>query len=584
MTRFPPASRAVLATLVLMSWGGAALAPVPARAASQAAPADPAEADATPRESQGEAPLGLAGAYLAGRHAEAANDAGRAVSFFNQARELDPFNSRLVEDSYFLATQVGDFAQALPAAQRAYATNPRRGIAPVLLAADAYKRKDYAAAWGIVEKIPAQSINSFALPLLRAWALAPLRPAEEALAELAPFRNFQDTQRLLDVVSAMLNEHYGRKDAALAHYDILAAGVETERVSLLRVVTDGYHRLGRAAQAKEIIAGYAAAHGASPMLEAMAAAVDRPAPALTPQDGLAEALFAAAELLLRSEPNMARMQVATAYAQTAIHVNPQLAAARTFVGAVMAARERPDDSNAMLATVPKSAPGYLEARMQIANNLARMERTEESLAVLREVLKERPQWADIHIAVGDLLRREERFTEAAREYTAALKLRPDGDESNWAIYYTRGIAYERSKNWSAAERDFKKALELRPNEPSILNYLGYSYLDRGENLKEARRLIELAYTKRPDDGYIIDSLGWMLYILGEYDQAVLHLEKAVEAAPADATINDHLGDAYWKVGRRTEARYQWERALTLDVEDAQRAIIGKKLEQGLAQN
>jgi predicted negative regulator of RcsB-dependent stress response len=117
----------------------------------------------------------------------------------------------------------------------------------------------------------------------------------------------------------------------------------------------------------------------------------------------------------------------------------------------------------------------------------------------------------------------------------------------------------------------------------VLNYLGYSYLDRGVNLKEARRLIEMAYTKRPDDGYIIDSLGWMLFVLGEYDKAVTHLEKAVEAAPADATINEHFGDALWKVGRRTEARYQWQRALTLDVEDAQRASISKKLEQGLAQ-
>jgi len=592
MIRSVSARRAALLTFFLMGASAAALA-----AESTGQPSAPASADpgppaaaraptpiSTPASANG-APAGLAAAYLAGRHAEASNDTSRAVSFFNTARDLDPSNSRLVEDSYFLAVQVGDFAQAISSAKRAYETNPRRGIAPVVLAMDAYKKKDYATAWGYIEKIPAQSLNSFALPVLRAWASAPMKPAAPVLAELAPLKNFQDTAKLVDVMSGLLNEHYGLKDAAAAHYDTLAAGIETERVSVMRIVVNGYHRLGKAAQAKQVLARYEKARGASPMLEAMAMQIGGPTPAkITPQEGMAEALFAAGELLLQSEPNMVRMQVATAYAQTALYMNPQLSTARAFLGAAMAARGSLEESNAMLATIPAGAPGAMEARMQIATNLMQLQRPKEATTVLREVLKERPQWADVHVAIGDLLRREERFSEAAQEYTQALKLRPSQDESNWAIYYTRGIAYERSKNWDAAERDFKKALELRPNEASVLNYLGYSYLDRGVNLKEARRLIELAYTKRPDDGYIIDSLGWMLFVLGEYDQAVVHLEKAVEAAPADATINEHLGDAYWKVGRRTEARYQWERALTLDVEDAQRATISKKIQSGLAQN
>jgi Flp pilus assembly protein TadD len=530
-----------------------------------------------------EANLGLAASYLAARHAEANADTARAVSYFNSARDLDPANSRLNEDSYFLAVQVGDFAQAVPAAKRAFEANPRRGIAPVVLAADAYKKKDYQAAWGYVEKVPAQSVNSFALPLLRAWAMAPLRPAETALAELTMFKSFQDTAKLVDLVGGMLNEHYGLKDAALANYDALATTIETQRLSVLRTVVKGYHRLGKTAQAKEMLTRFQKAHGASPMLEAMGAALSQPAPKITPQEGMSEALFAASELLLQSEPNLARMQIATAYAQTALHVNPQLTVARAFIGSALSARGRPIEANAMLGSIPKTEPGYFEARMQIANNLAQLNRTDEALTELRALMKDRPQWPDVHIAIGDLLRREERFGEAVAEYSAALKLRPASAEENWALYYTRGISYERTKDWSNAEKDFKKALEIRPGEASVLNYLGYSYLDRGVNLKEARRLIEMAYTKRPDDGYIIDSLGWMLFTLGEFDKAVVHLEKAVEAAPADATINEHFGDALWKVGRVTEARYQWQRALTLDVEDAQRASIAKKLEQGLAQ-
>lgn len=548
------------------------------------APTPPAGPNAPPAAAPSSASSkgGLAAAYLAGRHAEANGDTSRAVNFLNSARTLDPNNNRLIEDSYFLAAQMGDFAQAVPAAKRAYDANPRRGLAPVILAADAYKKKDYQAAWGYIEKIPAQSVNSFALPVLRAWGAAPIKPAEAALAELTLLKNFQDTAKLVDLMGGLLNEHYGLKDAAGANYDALAANIETERTPVLRIVVKGYHRLGKTSQAKAVIQRFEKAHGASPMLEAMTVLLAQPAAKITPQEGLAEALFASAELLLQSEPNAARMQIATAYAQTAIHVNPQLTVARAFVGSAFTARGRLDEANAVLSAIPKGEPGALEARMQVAGNLAQMDRSEEALALLRDILKDRPTWADAHIAIGDLLRREERFAEAVSEYSSALKLRPANAEENWAIYYTRGISYERTKDWNNAEKDFKKALEIKPGEPSVLNYLGYSYLDRGVNLKEARRLIELAYTKRPDDGYIIDSLGWMLYTLGEYDKAVVHLEKAVEAAPADATINEHFGDALWKVGRRTEARYQWERALILDVEDAQRAAITKKLEQGLA--
>ncbi len=557
---------------------GADASPPPAAKA----PTPPAGPNAPPSASS---KVGLAAAYLAGRHAEANGDTSKAVNFLNSARDLDPSNSRLIEDSYFLSAQMGDFAQAVPAAKRAYDANPRRGIAPVILAADAYKKKDYQTAWGYIEKIPAQSVNSFALPVLRAWGAAPIKPAETALAELTLLKNFQDTAKLVDLMGGMLNEHYGLKDAAGANYDTLAASIETERTPVLRIVVKGYHRLGKTTQAKAVLQRFEKAHGPSPMLEAMNAMnamLAQPAAKITPQEGMAEALFASAELLLQTEPNPARMQIATAYAQTAIHVNPQLTVARAFIGSAFTARGRFEEANATLSAIPKGEPGALEARMQVASNLTQMNRSDEALSLLREILKDRPTWADAHIAIGDLFRREEKFGDAVAEYSAALKLRPAGAEENWAIYYTRGISYERTKDWNNAEKDFKKALEIKPGEPSVLNYLGYSYLDRGVNLKEARRLIELAYTKRPDDGYIIDSLGWMLFTLGEYDKAVVHLEKAVEAAPADATINEHFGDALWKVGRRVEARYQWQRALILDVEDAQRAAITKKLEQGLA--
>src|SRR5690606_16124011 len=156
------------------------------------------------------------------------------------------------------------------------------------------------------------------------------------------------------------------------------------------------------------------------------------------------------------------------------------------------------------------------------------------------------------------------------------------EPGQWVLYYTRGIAHERTKDWPAAEADFRKALELRPDQPAVLNYLGYSYLERKENYDEALAMIEKAVAERPDDGAIVDSLGWALYRLGRYEEAVGHLEKAVELMPVDSVVNDHLGDIYWAVGRTREAEFQWKRALSFEPDTEEEATrIRRKLEVGL---
>lgn len=528
---------------------------------------------------------GLASAFLSGRHAEATADASKAVDYFNQAIELDPQNQTLLQNAYFLAAQAGNFAIAIPDARKAYEAAPRRGMAPVILAIDHYKRGEYERAWFYLEKTPGQGMNGFALPLLRAWGMAPTQPAEKVMGELTLLKNFQDTSSLVEVMAGALNEFYGRDDAALAHYDGIAAHAENERISTVLLAAEGYDRLGKTAQAKAMLAKFQAAHGAvSPTVDAYLELLGHGAfPKMTLALGMAQALYAAGEVLLINDPNDFRAQVGIAYAQTALHLNPDLSLAHRFVGATLAARGRIDESNAMLATIKKGAPGYVEAQMQLAENLVRAKKPMDALTALRAVAKDRPSWPDAQLAIGDLLRQEKKFGEAATAYDVALKLTPGDKPENWVIYYSRGIALERAKSWDLAEKDFRKALQLKPDEPSVLNYLGYSYLDRGVNLREARKLIEAAFTKRPDDGYIIDSMGWAFYMNGEFEKAVAQLEKAVESAPADATINEHLGDALWKVGRRIEARFQWQRALGLEVEDAQRVAISTKLEHGLAQ-
>ena len=189
--------------------------------------------------------------------------------------------------------------------------------------------------------------------------------------------------------------------------------------------------------------------------------------------------------------------------------------------------------------------------------------------------------SDAAIALGDVLRRNERFEEAAAYYDIAISRTEAIEARHWSLFYSRGVTLERTDQWPRAEEDFLKALELKPDQPLVLNYLGYSWVEQGINLKHAMELIERAVVLRPTDGYIIDSLGWAFYRLGDFTNAVKHLERAVELRAADPIITDHLGDVYWRVGRELEARFQWERALVLGAEEDAAALIRQKLKEGL---
>jgi Flp pilus assembly protein TadD len=195
--------------------------------------------------------------------------------------------------------------------------------------------------------------------------------------------------------------------------------------------------------------------------------------------------------------------------------------------------------------------------------------------------KERADRWDTLMLLGNLWRSEKDFPKAVSAYDRAVTRIGKLEERHWNLLYARGIANERAKNWPRAEADFKKALELKPNEPYVLNYLAYTWVDRGENLEEAKKMLDEAVRQKPEDGAIVDSVGWAYYRLGNMEKALEYLEKAIEITPEDSAINDHLGDVYWRVGRRAEARFQWNRALSLNPEPEDVAKIKEKLEKGL---
>ena len=207
--------------------------------------------------------------------------------------------------------------------------------------------------------------------------------------------------------------------------------------------------------------------------------------------------------------------------------------------------------------------------------------TEAALEALRNLSRSHAGVMQVHVALGDMLRRAEKFDEAITAYTAALDLVAAPQEQHWVLFYTRGIAHERQKQWDQAEADFRKALALSPDQAQVLNYLGYGFIDMNRNLDEALAMIERAVELAPNTGYILDSLAWGYYRLGRYADALAPMEKASLMEPVDPIVTDHLGDVYWAVGRKLEARFQWRRALSFDPEEKEADRIRRKLEVGL---
>ncbi len=530
---------------------------------------------------------GLAGAYLAARHAEANADSNTATAFLERALILDPDNQQLLRQAFFTAAQAGDFARALPAAKRAMDSSRQQTLAALVVALGHFKKGEYELAGPILEKMSLQSQVGFALPMLRAWADAPHLPVERSLSELAPLNAPNGATDLYNVMSAMINEFYGRGPQALTYYDILGGKIDQLPLSLVRLVSAGYMRLGQPEKVKAMTDKYRATHGASPFsddyLDAFADPKRVPKK-ITPQDGMGEAMFAAAQMLLQNANTSFSAQLAVVYGQAALYMNPDLGIARRIMGAALAQRSHFEESNAILSSIKKGEPGYIAVQMQLADNYERMNRAPDALAMLQRIAKEEPSWPESFIAIGDHLRREKKFAEAVDAYDRAFKLYPKGEPTSWQLYYARGIALERIKQFDRSYKDFRQAIKLNPDDAGLLNYLGYSLVERNVDVAEGRQLIEKAFKLKPEDGYIIDSLGWAMFLMGETEKAVAQLEKAVESNPSDPTINEHLGDAYWKIGRRQEAMFQWRRALTLEPEDRQRSEIQSKLAQGLARN
>ena len=295
--------------------------------------------------------------------------------------------------------------------------------------------------------------------------------------------------------------------------------------------------------------------------------------------GAAEALMNLS-IALRQEN---RLSEAIVFGQYARALLPDDAGITLLVGDSFEAADRRLEANALYERIPTSHPLSWLARLRMAENLDLSNDTAGAIAVLQTMANERADRIDALTTLARILRQHERFAEAAAEYDRAIARLPRAEPWQWGLYYQRGISYERSRQWPKAEADFRRALELQPDQPDVLNYLAYSWVDRGESERfaEAERMLNRAVELRPNSAHIIDSLAWVKYRTGRYQEAVTLLERAIEIMPLDPTLLDHLGDAYWRVGRLQEARFQWQRALRNNPESELRAQLERKAERGL---
>jgi tetratricopeptide (TPR) repeat protein len=521
------------------------------------------------------------GAYLAGRHAQQEGSYRAAARWYEQALRADPRSPEVISRTFLMEADDGHFNEAVPLAQQALRLDSSDAVADLVLMVDRAKAGDKAAALARAEALPDDGLHRYAGPLARAWTrmgMGNLAGAEAALQDLDKFDGFQPLEYFQ---LGMIYDFAGNAAKAEEYYKKTLAATGQLNWRLADAMSNFYERHGRYDEAAAIYQRFVKENAGSELAETVQDYKPSgvPAPLVgSAVDGLAESLFDLASVVNRPET----IDLALIYDRCALELRPHLTVAQLLLADILTDQDKPGQSLAILTQIPANSRYSWSAQLRAAANLEALGRTDEATAQLQAMAAKEPKWASAEIQLGDLLRGQKRFAEAADAYSEAIKrLKAEGMPPRWALYYSRGIAYERSNQWSLAEADLEHALELKPDQPLVLNYLGYSWIDRGEKLHQGLKMIEKAVELRPDDGYIVDSLGWAHYRLGDYASAVEYLEKALELVPEDPTINDHLGDAYWKSGRMTEARYQWRRALQFKPEKEDVKPIEAKLDGGL---
>jgi len=518
------------------------------------------------------------GDFLAARLAQSRGDSKAAADYFVSALAHDPDNLDLMQRAFALQIAEGKIEAAVPLAERLTSLDSDSPLPGLVLGLADLRNGHYAESEKRFAALPKHGVNVFLGPLLSAWAVAGEGRTDVALERLAVLAQNNNLRPLRAFHAALINDLAGRTNAAEEQYQSALDGGQLN-IRTVEAMGSLYQRSGQVDRAKAIYGRYHAEHPDTLLFDGgilLKAGAAAPRAVVSAASGAAEALFDVATLLRQG--NVA--DHALLFARLAIFMQPDFPLAQMTAADILSAQGRPAEANAVYHAISPASPVHAFGRLRVAMNLDDMGDTAAALAELKTLADERPDNVDALVTMGDIQRRHKDFAGAVKSYADAIARLKGDDPAFWALYYSRGIALERSNQWPAAEADFVKALQIHPDQPDVLNYLGYSWIDQGINLDRGRAMIEKAVQLRPNDGAIVDSLGWALYRMGDFPAAVKMLEHAVELKPEDPTINEHLGDGYWQVGRQEEAREQWKRALQLDPEPEQLEPLKAKAASG----
>ena len=523
----------------------------------------------------------LSGAYLAARTADAGKDIGSAAAFYQAAYKADPDNLKLLERAIILTAASGDFDKALEFTERLVKDVPDSRVARLVRAVFAIRGKTYAGAIGEVEKSTNGVLAKLTNALITAWAQYGQGDAGKALATIDAI----DGEAWYEPFKLLHGGHIamaaGDTDEGLKR---LRQAFERDRNAIR--IAEAYARalaqIGESAEAATIFEDFLTRFPDNALARASLAEIKAGgtinAAIRTPSQGVAEILTGLGAAIGQE----GGLELAALYIRAGLFLEPDIAgglAALTLAN-ILDSNGLGEDAIVVLEAIDGEAPFRPLGMLRAAIALDRIDRTEDAERAFKESISRDPDDVQAHIAYGNMLRGRERFNDASEVYSEAVKRIGTPARSDWTLFYFRGISHERSKQWDKAEADFKTALELFPEQPLVLNYLGYSWVDMGMNLEPALDMIRKAVELRSNDGYIVDSLGWAYYRLGRFDDAVSELERAVSLRPDDPVINDHLGDAYWQTGRILEAQFQWRHARDLGAKAPELTLIEKKIEAG----
>lgn len=525
----------------------------------------------------------LVGALLSAQVAEGDYDNAGMIAYYREALAFDSGNVEFEQKLMVALISEGKFAEALPIAEKLKAVPEAERVSRVALAIDAAIKKDWSSAETLLKLALQSDLDRLATGLMTGWVKYGAGDAKGATDSIAALNGPDWFELFKQIHQAMILDASGNKAAAAAAYERVANSTSGSAApeAWLRAMESYARSYARQGQKKEALSVLERAFEVAPerpSLLALKAEISADAAmgplVASPLDGMSEVLFGLGAAI-RREGSEGFSQL---YLQLSLAAKPENDVALIQLASIAESLDQQLAAIDSYNAIPATSPFRRGAEMQAGLNLADLKEVDEAVKKLSGLIESDPADTRAYLALGGVHAANKDFKSAAAVYDKAVIAIGAADRNDWNLYYQRGIAHERTKNWALGEASFKEALKLYPEQPQVLNYLGYSWVDRNENLEEALGMIRKAVSLRPDDGYIVDSLGWAYYRLGKFDEATAELESAIRLRPEDATINDHLGDAFWRVGRKLEARFQWQHALDAKSEDVNNDTIKAKLE------